>query len=305
MDKENVGTIFILIGLFVYGIHPVVVEFGGLFIAPLLFASTSTLIAGFVAVIFARRIPQPESRSISSSDTRRLVMAGALGTFLAFTCLFIGLQLSSSNNAAIILRSELVFAILFGFFFLNETISKRQLAWMGLMVFGVILVVVTNQLTALGIGDLLLLITPMAWAAGHTFAKPALQRVSTWTAVAYRNLVGGALLLLLATGIILLGSPIFYTSNLVIVVTVIAVEAVVILLAHSLWYEGIRRINLGKATALIAPAPLVTFALYAVVFQVPPTPWQLIGAIIVIGATILLAREVSLRREPNTIEPPR
>jgi drug/metabolite transporter (DMT)-like permease len=229
-------------------------------------------------------------------------MAGVLGTFLAYTCLFIGLQFSSANNAAIILRSELVFALIFGFLFLNETISRRQLLWMSLMVFGVMLLVVTNQLTALGIGDLLLLGTPIAWASGHTFAKPVLQRVSSWTAVAYRNLVGGVLLLLLAIGVILLGAPILYTTSLSLVIVIILIEAIVILLAHSLWYEGIRRINLGKATALIAPAPLVTFTLYAVVFQVAPTPWQLVGAGIVIVATILLAREVSLRRESDAPE---
>jgi drug/metabolite transporter (DMT)-like permease len=303
MDNEKLGTLFILIGLFIYGIHPVVVEFGGLLLAPLVFASVAALGAGIVAVIIARRVTPAISQDISASDKRRLIMAGALGTFLAFTCLFIGLQFSSSNNAAIILRSELVFALVFGYFFLNETISKRQLAWMTLMVFGVLLVVVTNQLTALGIGDLLLLITPMAWAAGHTFAKPVLQRVSSWTAVAYRNLVGGTLLLLLALGLILLGGPIFYTTNLAIIIVIIVTEAIVILLAHSLWYEGIRRINLGKATALIAPAPLVTFALYAIIFQSPPTPWQLLGAAIVIAATVLLAREASLMRKPSLPEP--
>jgi len=303
MEKENLGTLFILIGLFVYGIHPVVIEFGGIMVAPLVFASIAALGAGLVAFIFRRRATPKINQSISASDNRRLVMAGVLGTFLAFTCLFIGLQLSSSNNAAIILRSELVFALTFGYFFLNETISKRQLVWMTLMVCGVLLVVVTNQLTVLGVGDILLLITPMAWAAGHTFAKPALQRVSSWTAVAYRNLVGGALLLLLAVSGILLGGPILYTFNFGLVVIIIIIEAIVILLAHSLWYEGIRRINLGKATALIAPAPLVTFVLYAIVFQIPPTPWQLVGAAIVIGATILLSREVSLMRGPESTEP--
>jgi drug/metabolite transporter (DMT)-like permease len=303
MDKENLGTVFILIGLFVYGIHPVVIEFGGLSVAPLVFASVAALGAGFIAIILRRKSIPESNQGISGSDKRRLIMAGVLGTFLAFTCLFIGLQFSSSNNAAIILRSELVFALIFGYFFLNETISKRQLAWMTLMVFGVLLVVVTNQLTALGIGDVLLLVTPMAWAAGHTFAKPALKRVSSWTAVAYRNLVGGTWLLLLASGGILLGGSILYTSNFALIMAIIIIEAIVILLAHSLWYEGIRRINLGKATALIAPAPLVTFALYAIVFQIPPTPWQLVGAAIVIAATILLAREVSLVRDHDSPEP--
>jgi drug/metabolite transporter (DMT)-like permease len=306
MDDEHVGTIFILLGLLVYGIHPVIVEFGGLLVTPLVFASTAALIAGFVALLLANRSSCVRKSNIFREAKIRLVMAGVLGTFLAFTCLFIGLQFTSSNNAAIILRSELVFALVFGYFFLNETISRRQLAWMMLMIFGVLLVVVTNQLTTVGVGDLLLMITPMAWAAGHTFAKPVLKRVSTWTAVAYRNLVGGALLFLLAIAIMslsLFSTPIFYTINLALVFILIVFEGIIILLAHSLWYEGIRRINLGKATALIAPAPLVTFLLYAVVFQSPPTPWQLIGAILVMAATILLAREVSLRRDTDAFEP--
>jgi drug/metabolite transporter (DMT)-like permease len=270
-------------------------------VAPLVFASTAALIAGFVALILARRATPPISRDISRSDTKRLVMAGVLGTFLAFTCLFVGLQFTSSNNAAVILRSELVFALLFGFLFLDERVSRRQAALMTLMLVGVLLVVTTTQLTSVGFGDILILITPVAWAAGHTFAKPTLQRVAPWTAVTYRNLVGGALLLLLAGTLIWFGTPIILVPNLVLVIGVIIVEAIIILLAHGLWYEGISRINLGKATALIAPAPLVTFLLSALIFQIPPTIWQLLGAFIVIVATILLSREVSLHRTSESL----
>jgi drug/metabolite transporter (DMT)-like permease len=302
MDAERTGTIFILIGLFVYGIHPVVVEFGGLLMAPLLFASTAALFAGIVALIVALKTNSSSMKDIPRSGQLRLVMAGVLGTFLAFTCLFLGLQITSSNNAAVILRAELAFALLFGYFFLGETISWRQAVSMILMLIGVLLVVTTTQLTTIGVGDILLLITPMAWAAGHTFAKPTLKRVAPWTVVAYRNLVGGTLLLSLAAGFIWLGAPPILIPNVVPIIGIILVEAIVILLAHSLWYAGISRINLGKATALIAPAPLVTFFISALVFQILPTPCQLIGAVLVILATTLLSREISLRR-PTESEP--
>lgn len=300
MDTEKLGTIFILIGLIVYGIHPIIVEFGGMIVAPLVFASTAALIAGCVALILARRTTPSINSDISRSDAKRLVMAGVLGTFLAFACFFIGLQFTSSNNAAVILRSELVFALLFGFLFLDETISKHQAALMTIMLVGVLLVVATTQLTTIGLGDILILITPVAWAAGHTFAKPTLQRVAPWTVVTYRNLVGGTLLLLLAGILLWLGTPIILVPNLGLVVGVILVEAIIILLAHGFWYEGISRINLGKATALIAPAPLVTFLLSTLIFQIPPTIWQLLGALIVIISTILLSREVSLRRTTDS-----
>ncbi len=302
MDAEKTGTIFILVGLFVYGIHPVVVEFGGSLMAPLLFASIAALIAGIVALIVALKANSSFMKEIPRSDQLRLIMAGVLGTFLAFTCLFLGLQFTSSNNAAVILRAELAFALLFGYLFLGETISWRQAGAMMLMLIGVLLVVTTTQLITVGIGDFLLLITPIAWAAGHTFAKPTLKHIAPCTVVAYRNLVGGALLLSLAAGFIWIGAPPILTPNILVILGIIIVEAIVILLAHSLWYAGISRINLGKATALIAPAPLVTFLISALVFRILPTPWQLIGAALVILATTLLSREVSLRR-PTEPEP--
>ncbi|MFX1245604.1 MAG: DMT family transporter [Promethearchaeota archaeon] len=296
MDSEKTGTFIIIIGLFVYGVHPVLVEFGTLFVPPLIFASVAALLTGGMAVALRVAKPPRMQPSLSRSDILRLVMAGVLGTFLAYTGLFLGLQLTSSNNAGVILRSELAFALLFGYLFLDERISFRQAVWMCLMIIGVFFVIATTQLSALSVGDLLILVTPIAWAGAHTFAKPVLQRVSVWTAVGYRNLVGGALLALLASTFIAVGIPIYFFPHLWMIVAVIFLEAVVILLAHSLWYAGIRRINLGKATALIAPAPLVTFFLSLVVFQVLPTPWQLIGALLVIIATILLSREVSLHR---------
>ncbi len=297
------GTFAVLIGLLIYGIHPVIVEAGGQVLAPLVFASIAALMAGMLALVISWQSTPSRIKEISRSDIFRLMMAGVLGTFLAFTCLFLGLQITTSNNAAVILRSELVFALLFGYLFLGETSSWRQALWMSVMVLGVLLVVVTTQLTAISGGDLLLLVTPAAWAAGHTFAKPILQRLSAWTVVAYRNLVGGVLLALLALAFILLGIPILYTANLYLIIAIILIETVVILLAHGLWYTGISRINLGKATALIAPAPLVTFVLSTLIFQIPPTSWQLLGAALVIAATIFLSREVSLRRSTNASKP--
>ena len=299
MDSEKTGTLIILIGLFVYGIHPVLVEFGSFFIAPLLFASFAALLAGCIAFTLRFVKPPKVHQRLSKSDIFRLVMAGVFGTFLAYVGLFLGLQLTSSNNAGVILRSELAFALLFGYLFLNERISLRQTAWLSLMIIGVFFVVVTTQLSALSGGDLLILVTPIAWASAHTLAKPVLQRVPVWTVVAYRNLVGGALLALLVSAFIGVGMPIYFFPNTLVVVVVIILEATVILLAHGLWYAGIRRINLGKATALIAPAPLVTFFLSLAIFQSLPTFWQIIGALLVIIATILLSREVSLRRVPQ------
>jgi drug/metabolite transporter (DMT)-like permease len=166
-----------------------------------------------------------------------------------------------------------------------------------LMACGVLLVVLTTETNVLGLGDLLLLVTPAAWAAGHTFAKPTLTRVSPWVVVAFRNLVGGGLLLSATFSLMLQNTPLIMTPSIPLVIGILLVETVVILLAHNLWYLGIRRINLGKATALIAPAPLVTFLLSTFLLRIPPSLWQIAGAILVIFATLLLSREPSLQRK--------
>lgn len=296
MTDEQIGTAFIIFGLFIYGIHPVVAEFGGLFLAPLFFAGVATFLAGSTAIPLALKTRNQVASPLTRLDCLRLFLAGFFGTFLAFGCMFLGLQFTSSNNAAVILRSEIVFALVFGYFFLGEVISPRQAIWMILMLCGVFLVVLTTQVFTLGYGDFLLLITPAAWAAAHTSVKPILNRVPLWTVIAFRNLVGGSLLVLFAFTIVLLGGPLVLIPNLTVIVGVVAIEMIVILLGHCLWYAGISRINLGKATALIAGAPIVTFLLSTVVLLIPPTLWQIVGALIVIAATILLSREVSLHR---------
>jgi len=299
MTDERVGTVFIITGLFVYGIHPVVVEFGGFFLAPFFFAGVATILAGSISIPLAKKTQRKFSLPLTRRDCLRLVLAGFFGTFLAFGCFFLGLQFTSSNNAAVILRSELVFALIFSYFFLGESISLKQAFLMIFILSGVILVAMSTEALILSIGDFLLLITPAAWAAGHTCVKPILNRVSLWTVVAFRNLVGGSLLLLIASGIVFLGSPLVMISMWSTIAGIVVIEVLVILLGHSLWYAGIRRINLGKATALIAGAPIVTFLLSTVVFMIPPTLWQLVGAIIVIATTILLSREVSLQRNTH------
>jgi drug/metabolite transporter (DMT)-like permease len=85
--------------------------------------------------------------------------------------------------------------------------------------------------------------------------------------------------------------------DMILIGQILIIETILILLAHGLWYAGIQRINLGKATALIAPAPLVTFFLSIFILRSLPTPWQVVGAAFVITATILLSRETSLKRD--------
>jgi len=312
MDSEQAGTLFILVGLLVYGLHPVVVEFGGGYLAPFFFASVSSVAAGCGALLLARfaggrgsGVGEERGEGGGAAggvvpagwgDRVRLVLAGVLGTFVAFGCLFVALQLTTSNSAAVVLRSELAFALIFGYLFLGERISLRQGAWIGLMIGGVLLVVFRPVGWVWSVGDLLLVVTPAAWSGGHTLAKPVLERVSAWTVVGFRNLVGGLLLLAAALGLAVLGCPVVLVPDFGVVAGVLAAEALVILLGHGLWYAGIGRINLGKATALIAPAPLVTFMFSSLLLGVPPTGWQLLGAGMVMAATILLAKEESLRR---------
>ncbi len=301
MDSEKIGTILILIGLFVYGIHPVIIEFGGLYLMPLFFAGIAASFAGLVAIPAAVINKASGPQKIKQSDYLRLIFAGIFATFFAYTGLFIGLQFTSSNNAAVILRSELAFALIFSYFFLHETISIRQALWISIMIGGVLLVVVTTQLLFLNLGDLFVLVTPIAWAGGHTIVKPALKRVSPWLAVAFRNLVGGTLLLGFSLILILQGTMPILIPDMILIGQILIIETTLILLAHSLWYAGIQRINLGKATALIAPAPLVTFFLSIFILRSLPTPIQIVGAAFVITATILLSKEASLKRETSLL----
>jgi len=293
VDGERKGLIFCVLEIILAGLFPVITKYGVGFVNPIFFAAISALVgAGFMLVVL--RLRGELKKLFTREILGNLFLIGFFGTFLSSILFFTGSNMTSGVNASILLQTEPIFSIILSFFFLGELIRKKQVAVTLLILSGTI-IVLYNGVLSINVGDILILLTPLAWQIGHVLARKTFEKTNTFIVAAGRLLYGGILLFLLSlnpsfrqyqlltdTGIILL----FLFQGIIVYIGSIMV-----------WYEAIKRINLSKATAIIAPYPVFSVILAWIFLGEKVSIYQLVGLAIIIAGIILLSRIRSEKRE--------
>ncbi len=289
LSQEMEGTILAIIGLVVYGVHPIVVKYGTSYMSPLSFSSVSALIASFLLLLFLfSKGGYDDFRNLNRFHWIRLAFVGIFSTGLAFIFFFEGTNLSTGINSGIILRTEVLFSIILSYIILKERITKKQLIFTFMVLIGLILILGRGFAFQPKIGDLLLLFTPICWQIGHVISKKV--PLNPYSTALGRNFFGGILLL----------SFTFITNvNINLKLWIIGVEAIIIAVGHTIFYASIKRINLSKTTGLITPAPVITIIGSHLILGENVGWYHIIGYIFIFAGTIFLGRIKSERLEEN------
>ena len=245
MRQETLGALFAIVGMFIYGLEPVVIKSNPS--NPISFAAFSALVAS--AFLWVKLIVFGELEEIRENprNLKRAFLVGLFGTALAYLAYSFGARMSTAINAALITRSEVLFSFFLSWLFLGERITRRLVGYSAAILVGLIVVILQGRSMELHLGDFLLLLVPLFWQLGHVIAKRL--PYSPPTIAALRNTFGFLLLfpLAIATGL--------EFSRFVIA------EGLVIAVGQLVWYRSIKLINLSKATAIITPAPAVAIGL--------------------------------------------
>ncbi len=297
MDNERKGFLFALSDVFLAGLFPVVTKYGVGFVNPVFFAAISALCGGgFMLIVlkFRGELKELFSRGLFLG----LFLIGFFGTFCTSLLFFFGSTLTSGVNSSILLQSEPVYSIVLSYFLLRELIRKRQIAVTLLILCGAI-IVLYNGVLSINIGDILVLLTPLFWQISHVFGRKVLERTSTYVVTAGRTLYGGFLLLLLTF------IPGFGEFGLLIdpgMVLIFVFQGIVAFACSALvWYEAISRINLSKATAIIAPYPVFSVILAWIFLGETVSIYQMLGLAVIVVGIIFLSRIHSERREKRIL----
>ncbi|HII61198.1 DMT family transporter [Pyrococcus horikoshii] len=267
MEERSEGVILALIGMLLYGLEPVVISYNP--VNPISFAFFSAFLASLILLPFANF----EEVKV---NWKRGLFIGFFGTFLAYLAYSFGTKMSSSVNAALITRTEVLFSFILSYVILGEAISKSRIAYSTLVIIGVVLVMTQGKRVTLNPGDGLLLLVPLFWQMGHVIAKRT--KAGPQTIALLRNSFGALFLFVpaLLTGI----SFTLYS----------VVEGVIIALGQLIWYSAIKRIDLSLATAIITPAPAVAIGI-ALITGTPVTPWHIFGFLFITVGTLGLTRD--------------
>jgi drug/metabolite transporter (DMT)-like permease len=302
--QERLGLLFatlcVLNGAFVPAVAKLTTER-----ADALFVATLTTLFGGVFAGFVLGARGEWRLLVEPGRRFHLALVGAFGTALAFFLFFHGAQRSSAIDAVLCLQIEPLYSLLAAWAVLGHRPSWRRLVALAVLLAGIALAV-AGPSYAPSPGTWLLLATPLSWQLSHLVALRRLESVPPQVLAGARYVYGGAMLALLW----LIGGGLETAparDTLAGLLPLLALQGCVLsYLGTLLWYQTIRRLDLGRATSIVVPSiPVLSLgASFALLGEVP-TPRQWLGlALVVVGvfAFVTAPRAVARERHRRFLE---
>lgn len=311
MENYNLkkGIIFASICIFTIGLQPVISIARPNIIDPYLFGAITALIEAilFFPIFLIERgklkrelsndpISNEKNSSLihgwkKKSNIKVIIIIGL--TFSAVPILlYIGYELAGPIISSLTMKSEIIFALLFGFLFLKEKISKVQILFCVLLFFGLVIAITEGSLNLLkfNLGVLILLFSGLLFTLVHTLTKIGFERNELFPSqvVFLRNLISGVLL-------IVLYFLIFPLENFAIIIDpynfmFFLFMAIDYGASLYLWYKTLTYIQIGKASIIISLTPIVSAFFSFIILGTMFTFFHLIGTSIVIFSIFMIVR---------------
>jgi len=286
--NEIRGTLLVLLTAIVSGFSIIVNKFFVVKIDPLLLTAMRGLGIGIIffliSLYFYRKggNKKPKQRS-----WKALLSIGIIGGGFAFWLFFAGLKLTLGSRAAFLHKTLPIYALILGFIFLKEKITKRQLTALGIMLLGLFIMEFTKLSAEIRAGDFLILGATILWAIENTISKKAmLNKESNWVVTFSRMFFGSLLLfsIIFLTGKI--GLLLSLTSEQL---TYIAISGALLFTYVLTWYWGLKYINLSKASTILLLSPVISLILAVAWLGEQITLTQAMGSLLIlIGAYFII-----------------
>ncbi len=272
-----------------WGATPIATKLAVAGLDPLAVGLLRTLLAGVLAVplLVAGRLAPPRSAA-----GRGFLAVSALGGFVLFPVLFsLGLGLTSAAHGAVILA---ILPVLTG---LIATALERRLPrprwWLGaLLAFGGTLFLIAvrfgpSDAEASLVGDLLVLASALAAAAGYVAGARAAREAGTWSATFWGLLLGGLVLLPILPLVVAPGD--LTSASAGIWLSLLYLSAVSSILAYAAWYWALGQGDIARTGLIQFLQPVVGLVLAAAMLG-EVLAWSLLLATAMILGGVLLAQ---------------
>jgi len=263
---------------------------------------------GITAVILAVLLASVEGWQALKVDRRapRAALLGTTGFAGLGLLVFVGLQHSRPEHGAIIMATQPLIAAVAAWLLRGVRPARATLAFLGVALAGVLLVVTKGKLTGLfdegtGFGDLLMFLGAISWVVysmgAADFPSWSPLRYTALTCVLSLPAIFGATALATATGYISMPSAADIASVGWQLAYIIGIASVLGVLS---WNAGNKIVGVTNGMLFINFVPVTVFAIRIAQghrFQ----PIEFVGAALVIGA--LIANNVVLRQAAMPAKP--
>lgn len=217
------------------------------------------------------------------SDWARLVTIGIVGGGIPFLLFFRGLELAAAAHggitASFLYRTLFLMATVLGIVYLKERFQWR-IALAAVLLLGGNLLLLAWKSPVWTDGSLYVLAATALWAVEYSISKRTLRDLSSGTVALGRMGIGALFLLGYLAATAQLGAVAALSGAQW---TWVGISALLLTAFVVTWYAGLKRVDLGVATAVLVLGFPVSWLLAAAVARSPATFWEGVGA----GAVVL------------------
>jgi drug/metabolite transporter (DMT)-like permease len=240
-------------------------------LSPIAVATFRFLVAGalfLIALLAKRRVSPNYKLRVERKDLLTLLALALMGVTFFFTIQYTGIQLAGASIAAILvcLLSPILITIFSDRLF-GERLTKRQTIGIVTAIAGTLLAVSTDLLNLEGsmeslVGTLILLSTPVMWAAYSLLGQKIMQKYDAFLVVSYVSLLGG--LCLIPFSLAEKSFSQILTLSTIQWLGILYLASTCSLLGYYIWFYVLKKAGATASTFLFAE-PLIT-TIFAVMF---------------------------------------
>jgi drug/metabolite transporter (DMT)-like permease len=251
------------------------------------------------AVFLLPFLRRPAGTRAAPGDGLKIFWMGVLGFGVAYVLSNWGLQRSTATNAALLITMEPVSLMLLSPIFLGERLRRREGIGAGLVLIGAVLVVlngvpgVTVALMPHWRGDVLLVLSAVAFASYSLFARDVLARWDARTVTAHSIVWGAASMAPLAA--LEWASGLRPTWTAAGTAMTIYLVVVVTVFAYLAWNYALAHVSAPRAAIFINVQPVVGVALGIWLLGEPVTWYTVAGAALVLAGLAVTSLDVGPR----------
>ncbi len=268
-------------------------------LTPVAIATFRFLTAGglFVAALFLKQSRDREYKIlIEGRDFPRFLLLGLTGVTLFFTVQYTGIQLAGASIAAILvcLLAPILITVFSARLF-REKLTASSILGIGIAAAGTVIVVVGGSLSVSGngtdflFGSLILLLTPVMWAAYTLWGKKIMEKYDPFLVVAYVNILGGICLVPFS-----LAENSFqeaFSMNMNEWLAIFYLAFTCSLLGYFIWFHVMKQSKAAVTSSFMFAEPLITVIFATIFVGEPITLFTFAGGLLIFAGVYMVIRK--------------
>lgn len=257
---------------------------------PVAFAFLRNSLTAILALILLLPRIKTAFTSVSLRQMPALAILGLTGGGLSFALFFSGLSMIGASAGNAIHKSMFIWVYVISSVFCKFRPKPVQILGVVAVFFGVYISGFPTAGIFKSYGSLLVLGATLIWSVENIMAKNLLMSVKPELLALSRMLFGLPVLLVLALKNGSLDATVATTG----IWNQIVVSSLFLIMYMHFWYLGLRKTNVGLATAILALAPFITLALESLSSGKTISPGAIGQYILIAGGIILLSGKTNI-----------